>query len=92
MSDIDLSASRGIPLTKSAAEMKKAREENAKMFKLITTMRWGSSTRLGKAWPGCPTIAAARPGTAALLRDDRILRVMIVRDEIPPAYVEWAER
>ena len=30
--------------------------------------------------------------TAILLHDDRILRVMIVRNEIPPAFVEWAER
>jgi len=29
---------------------------------------------------------------ASLLRDDRILRAMIVRDEIPPAFVEWVER
>jgi hypothetical protein len=35
---------------------------------------------------------AARAGTAALLRDDRILRVMIVRNEVPPAFVEWLER
>jgi len=37
-------------------------------------------------------IEAARLGTATLLLDDRILRVMIVRNEIPPAFVEWAER
>jgi hypothetical protein len=39
-----------------------------------------------------PTVAAARLGVAALLRDDRVLRVMIVRNEIPPAFVEWVER
>jgi hypothetical protein len=27
-----------------------------------------------------------------LLRDDRILRVMIGRNEIPPAFAEWAQR
>jgi hypothetical protein len=27
-----------------------------------------------------------------LLRDDRILRVMIVGNEIPPEFVEWAKR
>jgi hypothetical protein len=35
---------------------------------------------------------AAHAGTAALLRDDRVLRVMVVRDEVPPAFVEWVER
>jgi len=62
------------------------------MFKLITTMRRGSSCDLAAAWARYPTIDAARLGTVALLRDDRILRVMIVRNEIPPAFVEWAER
>ena len=61
------------------------------MFRLIATMRRGSA---GVAAAGARygTIEAARLGTAALLLDDRILRVMIVRNEIPPAFVEWAER
>jgi hypothetical protein len=62
------------------------------MFKLITTMRRGSSADLPAAWAHYPTMEAARAGTAALLRDDRILRVMIVRNEVPPAFVEWVER
>lgn len=62
------------------------------MFKLITTMRRGSASGLAPAWARYPTIEAARVGVAALLRDDRILRVMIVRNEIPPAVVEWVER
>ncbi len=61
------------------------------MFKLITTMKRGSATNLA-AWARYPTIEAARLGTVTLLSDDRILRVMIVRNEIPPAFVEWAER
>jgi len=62
------------------------------MFKLITTMRRGSASDLAAAWARYPTIEAARLGTVTLLRDDRILRVMIVRNEIPPAFVEWMER
>jgi len=62
------------------------------VFKLITTMRRGSATDLAAAWARYPTIESARLGTLTLLRDDRILRVMIVRNEIPPAFVEWAER
>jgi hypothetical protein len=62
------------------------------MFKLITTMRRGSSTGLAAAWARYPTMEAAHAGTAALLRDDRVLRVMVVRDEVPPAFVEWVER
>jgi hypothetical protein len=62
------------------------------MFKLIATMRRGTSTALPAAWARYPTVEAARAGTARLLSDDRILRVMIVRNEIPPAFVEWVER
>ena len=62
------------------------------MFKLITTMRRGSASDLAPAWARYPTIGAARVGVTTLLRDDRILRVMIVRSEIPPAFVEWVER
>jgi hypothetical protein len=66
--------------------------EYPNMFKLITTMRRGSATDLAAAWARYPTVEAARLGIATLLRDDRILRVMIVRNEIPPAFVEWVER
>jgi hypothetical protein len=62
------------------------------MFKLIPTMRRGGASNLAAAWARYQTIDAARLGTVTLLRDDRILRVMIVRNEIPPAFVEWAER
>jgi hypothetical protein len=62
------------------------------MFKLIPTMRRGSSSGIAAAWARYATVEAARIGTATLFRDDRILRVMIVRNEVPPAFVEWAER
>jgi hypothetical protein len=62
------------------------------MFRLIATMRRGSATGVAAAWAGYETIEAARLGTATLLHDDRILRVMIVRNEIPPAFVEWVVR
>jgi hypothetical protein len=62
------------------------------MFKLIATMRRGSASNFTAASARYATVEAARIGTTTLLRDERILRVMIVRNEIPPAFVEWAER
>jgi hypothetical protein len=62
------------------------------MFRLITTVRRGSASDLAAAWARYPTIEAARVGAAALFREDRILRVMVVRNEIPQAFVEWLER
>ena len=62
------------------------------MFRLVTTVRRGSACELVPAWARYPTIDAARAGVALLLRDERVLRVMIVRNEIPQAFVEWTER
>jgi hypothetical protein len=62
------------------------------MFRLIATMRRGTATDLAAASARYPTIDAARTGSAELLHDERILRVMIVRNEVPPAFAEWVER
>ena len=55
-------------------------------------MRRGSATGLPQASAPYTTIEAARAGAAELLREDRILKVMIVRSEIPGGYVEWIDR
>ena len=62
------------------------------MFRLVTTVRRGSACDLAPAWARYPTIDSARAGVALLLRDERVLRVMIVRNEIPQVFVEWTER
>jgi hypothetical protein len=62
------------------------------MFKLIATMRRGSASGMPQAWARYASIEAARSGAAELLREDRVLRVMVVRNEIPSAFVEWLER
>lgn len=62
------------------------------MFRLITTVRRGTASNLAPAWARYGTIESARAGASALLREDRVLRVMIVRDEIPQTFVEWADR
>jgi len=62
------------------------------MFKLVTTMRRGSASGMPQAWARYASVEAARVGANELLREDRVLRVMIVRNEIPQAFVEWRER
>jgi hypothetical protein len=62
------------------------------MFKLIATMRRGSASGMPQALARYAAIETARAGAAELIRDDRVLRVMVVRNEIPPAFVEWLER
>lgn len=62
------------------------------MFKLVTTMRRGSASGMPQAWARYASIEAARLGAVELLKEDRVLRVMVVRNEIPSAFVEWQER
>jgi hypothetical protein len=62
------------------------------MFKLVTTMKRGSSSGLPQAWARYASVELAREGGVELLREDRVLRVMIVRNEIPQTFVEWLER
>lgn len=62
------------------------------MFKLIATVKRGSACGLAAAGARYPTLEAARAGSVALFREERVLRVMVVRDEIPLAFVEWSDR
>ena len=62
------------------------------MFKLVTTMRRGSASGMPQAWARYASIETARAGATELLREERVLRVMVVRNEIPLAFVEWMER
>ena len=62
------------------------------MFRLIPTMRRGSATALPEASAHYASIEAARLGAAALLREERILKVMVVRNAFPGGYVEWIDR
>ena len=55
-------------------------------------MKQGTASGLAAAAARYPTMEAARAGAAALFRNDRVLRVMVVRNEVPPAFVEWLDR
>jgi hypothetical protein len=62
------------------------------MFRLIATMRRGSASGMAQASAHYASIEAARLGAAELLKEDRVLRVMVVLNRIPSAFVEWQER
>ena len=62
------------------------------MFRLVTTMRRGSASGMPQAWARYASVETARAGAAELLREERVLRVMIVRNNSPSAFVEWLER
>ena len=62
------------------------------MFRLVATMRRGSSTSLPAASAHYASIEAARLGAAELMREERILKVMIVKSAFPGGFVEWIDR
>ena len=62
------------------------------MFHLITVVRRGSASSLPGTWLRYPTVDAARAAAAVLLREERVQRVLIVRDDAPTAVVEWRDR
>jgi hypothetical protein len=59
---------------------------------LVISVRRGSASNMPGAWHAYPTIEQARDAAAALLRNERVARIAIVRNEAPPAFVEWRER
>ena len=62
------------------------------MYRLITTVRRGSASGLPAAWAHYPTIDAARVGAAELFREERVVRVMVVRNQPGGSYVEWIDK
>ncbi len=62
------------------------------MFKLIPTVR-GGSTNSPLVAMRYSTVDEARESSKQLIQESaRITRVMIVADEHPPRFVEWIER
>ena len=70
-----------------------ARRDNVDRY---VQARDDDETRIGlgmpQAWARYASVEAARTGAAELLREERVLRVMVVRNEVPGAFVEWVEK
>ena len=62
------------------------------MFRLVVSVRRGSASNLAGAWETYATVESARTAAAGLLRQERVTRVAIVRNEAPPAFVEWLDK
>jgi hypothetical protein len=62
------------------------------LFKLRAIMRQGTAASLPAVWERYATVDAARTAVRGMYANDRVLRVLIVTDEVPPRFVEWVER
>lgn len=61
-------------------------------FRLRAIMRQGTAASLPAVWERYATLDAARAPVRGMYSNDRVLRVLIVTDEVPPRFVEWVER
>ena len=55
-------------------------------------MRQGTAASLPATWERFETVDAARAAVRGMYANDRVLRVLIVTDDVPPRFVEWIER
>jgi len=61
-------------------------------FRLRAIMRQGTAASLPAVWERYATLDTARAAVRGMYANDRVLRVLIVADEVPPRFVEWVER
>jgi hypothetical protein len=62
------------------------------MFRLVVSVRRGSASNLPGTWERYPTIELARAAGTRLMRQERVARIAVVRNEQPPVFVEWLDR
>lgn len=60
------------------------------MFRLIATLKRGVGSDLDEVGVLYDTLEAARQAAQSLARHDVVSHVMIAREGVPPAFVEWA--
>jgi hypothetical protein len=55
-------------------------------------MRQGTASSVPETWERYGSLESARAAVKHAYHDDRVLRMFIVTDEVPPQFVEWVER
>jgi len=61
-------------------------------FRLRPIMRQGTPSSVSETWERYATLESARAAVKHAYHDDRVLRMFIVTDDVPPRFVEWVER
>ena len=77
-----------LPATERAAEPPSIR----KPFRVRPIMRQGTASSIAETWTKFASLDEARAAVKRMYHDDRVLRAYIVRDALPPQFVEWVER
>ena len=61
-------------------------------FRVRPIMRQGTASSIPETWERYGTLESARAAVKQMYHDDRVLRIFIVTDDVPPQFVEWVER
>ena len=62
------------------------------VFRLQAIMRQGTASSIPETWALYESLETARAAVKQAYHDDRVLRMYIVIDDVPPRFVEWVER
>ncbi len=62
------------------------------MFQVHPIMRQGTASSIPETWEHFEKLEEARAAVKHMYHDDRVLRVYVVSEEVPPKFVEWIER
>jgi hypothetical protein len=77
---------------RASAQRQQSIVSGATTFRLQANMRRGTSSSLPGTWSSYASIDEARLAAREMLRDDRVVRVTVVTDTVPPGFVEWVNR
>ena len=69
-----------------------ARDTARSVFRVQPIMRQGTASSIPETWETYGTLESARAAVKHAYHDDRVLRMYIVSDDVPPRFVEWVER
>jgi hypothetical protein len=85
-------ASAALVLEEPTARQQPETPAATRPYRLRPTMRQGTASSIPETWTRYATLDEARLATKQMYHDDRVLRVLIVTDDVPPRFVEWVER
>lgn len=61
-------------------------------YRLRPIMRQGTASSIPETWTRYATLDEARLATKQMYHDDRVLRVLVMTDDVSPQFIEWVER
>ena len=66
--------------------------ESPAHYRLRAIIRQGTAASLPAVWERYATLDDARAAVRGMYASDRVVRVNVVTDDVPPRFVEWVER